>query len=480
MADNLDKETRYYVRAFVKNEVEILYGEQIEFSTGTNSLQISLIYATATASTIAGIRFSVESNGGNPVEETGICWNTEPLPTKDKNYIKAAINSSTTITGLTPNTTYYLRAYAKNSEGEVYSNQYTRKTLDGTPTVTTASYPASTGIDYLTISGTSSSPDNIPIIRQGICYSSSSSVPTINDLVVIASDLSSPFSCQISGLKSGTKYYCRAFAENEYSVGYGKVISASTESKMTTLTGYIYDQDNMPINGAQIQCGSYQAVSNNKGYYELSFYTTKNTNTFSVSAGGYETLQKTISITPQQSNQHDFYLTLSAKFDVDLGTGYWADGASYMLFECKQPSLAGRTTSKNMRIKNYRSIPVPWSITNVPSDGIIFSQTNGTIPPNSEISVNVTFTYPATNNSQLMQLSDCVYGSKAYVWNWEYLATGAYVYEVGITSSGGAKVGVTWKIGYDNCVAVCQQNIFLNIGGEACGFTLHFNQFVTY
>lgn len=76
---------------------------------------------------------NISDDGGAPITARGICWSKSEQPT---------INNSKTIDGtgkggfisnigdLTPNTTYYVRAYATNSVGTSYGNAVTFKTLD--------------------------------------------------------------------------------------------------------------------------------------------------------------------------------------------------------------------------------------------------------------------------------------------------------------------------------------------------------------
>jgi hypothetical protein len=69
------------------------------------------------------------TNLGDPnLTAYGVCWNTSGSPTTADNYTDEGISSSTgaftsSITSLTPNTTYYVRAYATNTAGTVYGNE---------------------------------------------------------------------------------------------------------------------------------------------------------------------------------------------------------------------------------------------------------------------------------------------------------------------------------------------------------------------
>ncbi|MBN1340787.1 MAG: hypothetical protein JXA03_15770 [Bacteroidales bacterium] len=74
----------------------------------------------------------VTDEGGSAVTVRGVCWSTSEGPTTANNI---TIDGSGTgaftsnITGLNPNTTYYVRAYATNSEGTAYGSQKVFTTL---------------------------------------------------------------------------------------------------------------------------------------------------------------------------------------------------------------------------------------------------------------------------------------------------------------------------------------------------------------
>ncbi len=71
---------------------------------------------------------NVTDDGGSSVFESGVVWDTHPNPTYSDN-IGRTVDSSgitkfdSTITGLTSNTTYYVRAYARNDIGVGYGNE---------------------------------------------------------------------------------------------------------------------------------------------------------------------------------------------------------------------------------------------------------------------------------------------------------------------------------------------------------------------
>lgn len=76
---------------------------------------------------------NVTSAGSSDVMSRGVCWSTSQNPTTSDN-IKTSgsgIGSyNVTLNNLSPNTTYYVRAYATNSEGTGYGEQKTFTTED--------------------------------------------------------------------------------------------------------------------------------------------------------------------------------------------------------------------------------------------------------------------------------------------------------------------------------------------------------------
>ncbi|TSA29402.1 MAG: hypothetical protein D4R67_02035 [Bacteroidetes bacterium] len=93
-----------------------------------------LISAITQTSAIAG--GNVTSAGGSAVTARGVCWSTNPGPTTASGKTSDSTGTGvfiSTLTGLTPNTTYYMRAYATNSKGTGYGNEKTFSTLPETP-----------------------------------------------------------------------------------------------------------------------------------------------------------------------------------------------------------------------------------------------------------------------------------------------------------------------------------------------------------
>ncbi len=69
---------------------------------------------------------------------------------------------------------------------------------------------------------------NASITSRGICWSSSTEIPSINDSKVMCGAGNTPFTGQLTGLSANTLYYVRAFAESSEGVGYGSTLQFNT------------------------------------------------------------------------------------------------------------------------------------------------------------------------------------------------------------------------------------------------------------
>ena len=108
-----------------------------------NSLPIlSSSIPNSITSTSINIVGNIISDGGESITEYGICWNTSESPTIGESHksLGSGMGSfASSITGLAPKTTYYLRIYAINSLGTAYGEQLSFKTFEfDPPTVTDA------------------------------------------------------------------------------------------------------------------------------------------------------------------------------------------------------------------------------------------------------------------------------------------------------------------------------------------------------
>lgn len=140
---DLEAGTKYYIKAYMTDDVMPVYGKEISFTTASPSLPslTTTAITSVTTSTATG-GGDITGDGGAPVTSRGVCWKTSTGPTTADSKTSDGTGTgsfTSNITGLTPATTYYARAYATNSAGIAYGNELSFTTTNETTgTVTDA------------------------------------------------------------------------------------------------------------------------------------------------------------------------------------------------------------------------------------------------------------------------------------------------------------------------------------------------------
>jgi len=123
----------YYVRAYATNEIGTAYSDQLSFTTEAGLPVVSTDSVESIAKTSFTMYGTVPYTGGASITERGFCWATSENPTIADDNVADAENTtgvmSADITGLTAGTNYYVRAYATNSEGTAYGDNYEVETI---------------------------------------------------------------------------------------------------------------------------------------------------------------------------------------------------------------------------------------------------------------------------------------------------------------------------------------------------------------
>jgi hypothetical protein len=221
--------TTYYARAYAINSIGTSYGNEVTFKTGTS-------LALATISTLAPSSFTINSalvggnitNDGNAtVTERGICYATVAAPTTNSS--KVAVGSgpgtyTTTITGLLSNTTYYVRAYAINSQGTAYGNEVSFKIA---PATLTTSAATAISVNTAILGGEITNDGNTAVIERGICYATTQTPDISNNKVTMGTG-TGIFNNTVTGLVNNTLYYVRSYAINGAGTAYGNQVSFTT------------------------------------------------------------------------------------------------------------------------------------------------------------------------------------------------------------------------------------------------------------
>ena len=188
-------------------------------------------FATVTTADVSEITENTAVTGGEVTDDgnvtvtaRGVCWSTTQNPTIDESKTTNGTGEGvfvSNITELNDNTTYYVRAYASNSEGTAYGKQkqFTTEKHIELPTVTTADI---TEITQTTASSGGGIADdgNVTITARGVCWSLSEN-PTIEDDKTSDGSGIGTFTSNIESLVANTSYYVRAYATSDDGTAYG-------------------------------------------------------------------------------------------------------------------------------------------------------------------------------------------------------------------------------------------------------------------
>jgi hypothetical protein len=128
----LNPATLYYVRAFASNSTGTAYGQQVSFTTSGVPPTLGGLSISDITSNSARVTASVSNTGSSSVTSRGVCYSTSQNPTTNSSCVSSGSGSGSfavTLSGLSSNSTYFLRSYATNSAGTSYSAQSNFSTL---------------------------------------------------------------------------------------------------------------------------------------------------------------------------------------------------------------------------------------------------------------------------------------------------------------------------------------------------------------
>jgi len=175
---------------------------------------------------------SIVSDGGYSVTSRGVCWSVSPNPTTSHSKtIDGAGGGSfvSTITGLIPDTTYFVRAYATNKDGTSYGVSFNFRTLKSVlPVVSTLNV---TEIEQTTAicGGEITFDGGLEVTARGVCWGTTGN-PTISSDTTLNGSGIGYFNSLLTGLIPNTTYAVRAYAINADGVSYGQSVMFKTKN----------------------------------------------------------------------------------------------------------------------------------------------------------------------------------------------------------------------------------------------------------
>ena len=236
--ENLQPGKTYYYCTYAFSGYSYARGEVKEFATTESNAPV---FGAATVSAVAEgeakLACRIIDEGGSVLALSGFCYKESAAggePTANDAVINATpVNGvlSVTLTGLRSATTYRVRAYAVNSSGVGYSESITFTTKESTKILPVVGTTSVTEITATTAVATASviADGGCSILSKGFCWSSESPMPTVGHIKQAVDSANSTFGANLTALKPNTKYYLRAYVENEVGMAYGEVIEFTTK-----------------------------------------------------------------------------------------------------------------------------------------------------------------------------------------------------------------------------------------------------------
>lgn len=330
----------------------------------TSSLTTNTISSIANTSAISG--GNINATTDDVVIARGVVWSTTSSPTIDLSTKTVDGSGSGTftssITGLSLGTLYYVRAYATNSNGTDYGPQQSFTSLKA-PTVAATSAASSITYYNAIIGGNITADNGVAITARGFVYALASITtnPTLSNSFVTIAGTTGSFTGTITGLAPSSTYYVSTYATNGQGTTYGSPINLTTPtaavgsgltsgtaatSALAILTGFPSSPDgvywiNIPSVGVQqVYC-----LMNSKydgGGWMLAMKAAETGNTF-----GYASSYWTSSTNNLNTASPSRLATnnIDAKYDV---MNYYASGNDLMALwpdVANSPSANGSTTN---------------------------------------------------------------------------------------------------------------------------------------
>lgn len=341
--NNLEPDATYYVRAYLIQNGEYMYGNTVVVGTAQQNAEISTSAVTQIGATTATFNASILNAGAPSYTERGFCYGTRGEPTvADNRKIVSGYGTgafSLSVSGLAYPVTYYVRAYLIQSGETVYGNTVTFTSTYVPVSVTTSAATKVTD-NSARLNGVISNAGEPRYTQRGFCYSKYSYSPTISDDKISETNyLQGNYYKDITGLESGQPYYVRAFAIQDGKPVYGNTVLFTTNRLPEVITnsvtqlapvdmgGGLYFQWSARFNATIVDSGSPEYISKGFVYNTTANPTVGSGTKVPVSGSGSGTYSATVS---NLSNYKVYYV----RAYVQTSSGYvYGDDVTFITMD---------------------------------------------------------------------------------------------------------------------------------------------------
>lgn len=245
---NLKPSTSYYIRAFATNVFGEFSFDVDSFKTTDGKPELGALSLDSTSFTTADVSALLISEGDSALTAYGFCWGVMETPTvEDADTIVCSGITDGKFSGrihsLEPNKKYYVRGYATNTFGTVYSTNtkdfFPKSQL---PTIVTNPVAVETIVNgSAVISGELQNEGMSAVTTVGICWSATNKNPKVTDknssykeISLGELDENKVFTYTLTNLTGATTYYVNAYAANENGIQYGTEVQSFTTPAILT------------------------------------------------------------------------------------------------------------------------------------------------------------------------------------------------------------------------------------------------------
>ena len=233
--NGLSRNTTYYFKSSSENSVGSAESELVSFTTKAELPAVITGDVSDIEGYSASVSGSIEDDGGAEITDKGFVYGTSSGPDMETGYMMSAGSGSDpfslSLSELSPNRTYYIRAYAVNSAGVSYGEEHVFTTKVALPSVGTISLEGKTS-SMLKLTALILDDGGAAPYEAGFYYSLSEGCDPETAYKVAGELAGNGFTAEISGLSRVTEYHVRAYAVNSAGESVGDVVSFVTSPEL--------------------------------------------------------------------------------------------------------------------------------------------------------------------------------------------------------------------------------------------------------